>query len=352
MKSNKADIIAVANAAGVSPATVSRAMNHPDLVKLSTRTRIREAIEKTGYIRNRAAQAIHGKRSATIGLILPTVNNAIFAEVMQSFSDAVDAEGFTILIATHGFNLNRELYLLRKLMEHRVDGVALIGLDHAEATFNLLEQHNLPNIAIWNHDNESRISCIGVDNRHIGKIAAEHLLSLGHRRIGLVFPPTGDNDRARGRLDGAHEAINAAGAEIDPNWNITSLYSVSHAKAACLNQLEKHDAPTAILCGNDVIAHGVLYGLSRSGLRAPQDVSVIGIGDFPGSAEIEPTLTTIRLPARTIGRRAGEQLVRMITDSSHNALIREVLDGVESVRSSTGPPKFASLGLDEATRSQ
>ncbi|MGB0506047.1 MAG: LacI family DNA-binding transcriptional regulator [Pikeienuella sp.] len=341
MKPSKADIIAVANVAGVSPATVSRAINHPDLVKPSTRTRIREAIEQTGYIRNRAAQAIHGKRSGTIGLILPTVNNAIFAEVMQSFSDAVDAEGFTILIATHGFDLTREHNLLRKLMEHRVDGVALIGLDHAESTYRLLDQHNLPSIAVWNHATDSRISCIGVDNRRIGAIAAEHLLNLGHRRIGMVFPPTGDNDRARGRLQGAMQAITDAGATVDPNWNVTSLYSVSHAKAVCMKQLSQHDAPTAILCGNDVIAHGVLYGLSRQGLRVPEDVSVIGIGDFPGSAEIEPTLSTIRLPARTIGKRAGEQLVRMIADSNETTMVREVLEGIESIRASTGPPNHS-----------
>src|SRR6056297_293262 len=124
----KSDIVAVAKAARVSPSTVSRAFNHPDLVKATTRKRIDAAVRRLGYIRNRAAQTIHGIRSGTIGLIVPTVDQAIFAELIQSFSEAVEDLGFTILLATHGYDLEREYAVARKMLEHRVDGLALIGL--------------------------------------------------------------------------------------------------------------------------------------------------------------------------------------------------------------------------------
>ena len=157
----RADIVDVAKAARVSPSTVSRSFNHPDLVNPATRKKIDAAIKKLGYIRNRAAQAMHGKRSATIGLIVPTVNHAIFAEVIQSFSDQVDVAGFTILMTSHGYDLDREYRMLRKMLEHRVDGVALIGLDHAPETHALIAEQGVPAMTIWNYDSHSNLSCRG-----------------------------------------------------------------------------------------------------------------------------------------------------------------------------------------------
>ena len=111
----KPDIFDVAKAAWVSISTVSRSYNHPNLVKPSTRKKIEKATQKTGYIRNRAAQIMHGRRSSTIGLVVPTINNAIFAEVIQSFSESLDNYGFTMLIASHGFNLKREYKMVKKI---------------------------------------------------------------------------------------------------------------------------------------------------------------------------------------------------------------------------------------------
>ena len=170
----KADIVDVARRARVSISTVSRSFNHPDLVNPATRKKIERAVQALGYIRNRAAQTMHGRRSGTIGLIVPTIDNAIFAEVVQSFSDAVDHAGFTLLIASHGFDLDREYAVLRKFLEHRVDGVALIGLDHSEPTFQLLDQQAVPVISIWNYEADSRISCVGAENYDAGRMAAEH----------------------------------------------------------------------------------------------------------------------------------------------------------------------------------
>ena len=127
-KQKKADIVAVAIAASVSPATVSRFFNRPELVRLSTRRKIDRTVKKLGYIRNRAAQTIHGIRSGTIGLVVPTIDNTIFAEMIQAFSDEVGLNGFTILLGTHNYNNAREYDVLRKFLEHRVDGVAVVGL--------------------------------------------------------------------------------------------------------------------------------------------------------------------------------------------------------------------------------
>lgn len=316
IKSEKADIIAVAKAAKVSPSTVSRSYNHPELVNPATRRRIQRAVEKLGYIRNRAAQTIHGRRSGTIGLVVPTINHAIFAEVIQAFSDAIDQAGFTLLIASHSYNLEREYDMIRKLLEHRVDGVALIGLEHSQATFNLLEQQSIPALAIWNYAAASSMPCVGADNAQAGRLAARHLTQIGHRQIGLIFPGTEGNDRARDRRIGALEVLEAAKAELREAWNVTAPYSISQAKAAALTVLDLPERPTALLCGNDVLAQGALYAAHACGLRVPEDVSIIGIGDFKGSADIEPGLTTVAIPATDIGTWAGERFAEYITSET------------------------------------
>ncbi|MFY0312157.1 LacI family DNA-binding transcriptional regulator [Leisingera sp. D0M16] len=310
------DIVAVAKAAKVSPSTVSRTFNHPDLVSPATRKKITRAVQKLGYVRNRAAQMMHGKRSGTIGLVVPTINHAIFAEVIQAFSDAIDRAGFTLLLASHGYDLDREYEMVRKLMEHRVDGVALIGLEHSEATSRLIAQQETPAMAIWNYAEESELPCVGADNRLAGRMAAEHLVELGHRDIGLIFPDTRGNDRARHRLEAVLETLEAAGVAVPDGRKSEAPYSVSQAKQAALDLLSAPARPSALLCGNDVIAQGALYAAQRCGLQVPEQLSVIGIGDFKGSAEIEPGLTTVRIPAGTIGTLAGEQFTAFITSDA------------------------------------
>ncbi|WGI22411.1 substrate-binding domain-containing protein [Amylibacter sp. IMCC11727] len=338
-QSGKVDIVAVAKAAKVSASTVSRTFNHPDLVNPATRKKIDRTIRRLGYIRNRAAQAMHGKRSSTVGLVVPTIDHAIFAELVQSFSETLEAAGFTILMTSHGYDLEREYAVVRKLLEHRVDGVALIGLEHSDETYRLLEQQELPTLAVWNFDKASRVSCVGAENMLAGRMAAEHLLELGHRDIGAVFPNTQGNDRSFDRLRGAKAALSEAGITVPENRQWTTPYSVAQAKAVCLEILAKTDRPSALLCGNDVIAQGCLYAAAQRGLRVPQDLSVMGIGDFKGSKDIEPALSTVRLPAQTIGERAAKLIVRLIagekTEITREAFPPKLMERVSTRRLET-----------------
>jgi LacI family transcriptional regulator len=335
-QSYKIDIFSVAKAAGVSAATVSRAMNHPDLVNPTTLRKVEKAIRKTGYVRNRAAQTIHGRRSATLGLVVPTVNYSIFAELVQSFNETVADLGFTLLLATHGYDLGAEYQVLRKLLEHRVDGIALIGLDHSEDTYRLLESRNVPVVAAWSYSGTSRISCIGSDNREAGHVAARHLLSFGHRRIGLVFPPTQENDRARDRLEAVEALLRDAGIEVPDAWRVRSPYSVAHAKSVCRALLSEHRGLTALICGNDIIAQGAISSAMQLGLRIPQDLSIVGIGDFAGSADMYPSLSTVQIPAQQIGVQAGQYLVESLAKSGAAEIVRRKIEVALKPRATTG----------------
>jgi len=315
IKPKKTDIISVAKAARVSPSTVSRAFNHPDLVKATTRKKIDAAVRRLGYIRNRAAQTIHGIRSGTIGLIVPTINHTIFAELVQSFSDAVAEQGFTILLASHDYSLEQEYALTRKMLEHRVDGMALIGIDHAKDTYGLLDQQNIPAILLWNVDDAAPFPCVGSDNYLAGWLIGDHVTGLGHRDIAALFPPLSGNDRAARRFNGMMDALTAAGLDLPPHRQLETTYSISDAKHAVLDLISGGQMPGAILCGNDVLAWGALHALARAGLRVPEDVSVTGIGDFKGSRDLEPPLTTIRIPAPQIGIRGAQMILDSITGS-------------------------------------
>ncbi len=338
----KPDIVDVAKAARVSISTVSRSFNHPELVNPATRKRIDRAVQKLGYIRNRAAQVMHGRRSGTIGLVVPTIDNAIFAELIQSFSNALDNRGFTMLIASHGFDLDREYAMLRKLLEHRVDGLAFIGLEHSEATYQLIDQQGIPTVAIWNYSESSPVSCVGVENTEAGHLAAQHLMSLGHRDIALVFPSTLGNDRAHDRLQGALSLLRSEGIEVPEKWRLDAPYNVTQAKRACIALLEQPERPTAILCGNDIIAQGALYAARHLNLHVPNDLSIMGIGDFHGSAEIEPSLSTVRIPAKSIGVLAAEQIVEAIS-GQHSGVRTNKCDLRLIKRTSTAAPAKHTL---------
>lgn len=309
MAEKKADIIAVSKAARVSPSTVSRYFNHPDLLAASTRRRIETAVRRTGYIRNRAAQTIHGKRSGTIGVMVPTLDHAIFAEVVQAFSDTVAPEGFTILLASHGYDLQREYAILRKFLEHRVDGVALTGLEHDVAVFQLIESQRIPCALMWNYATDAPLTCVGADNTEAGRLIAQHVLDLGHRRIACMFPPALGNDRANARRTAVLETLRAGGVEVPEPWMLNTVYSISASKRDTRALLCQPDRPTALICGNDVLATGALYGAAAEGVQVPRDLSIAGIGDFKGTSEIEPALTTIHLPAVEIGQETGRALL-------------------------------------------
>lgn len=312
----KADIVRVANAARVSISTVSRSFNHPEKVRPETRKKIERAVRKLGYIRNRAAQTMHGIRSGTIGLIVPTMDHAIFSELMEAFARSVEPHGFSMLVASHGYDLEKEYAVARKFLEHRVDGIALIGQEHSEATYQLLAQNQTPAISIWNYDPVSRLPCVGADNQRAGEMAAQYLVDSGHHRIGLLFPPPEGNDRAKGRIDGARRVLDAAGITVPEAWMLQSPYSLSTAKRDVSVLLGSTDRPTALLCGNDVLAAGAIYAAQSTGMSVPNDICVIGIGDFKGSEEMHPALTTIRLPAHSIGQLAGAQLAKAIVTKS------------------------------------
>ncbi|MEM7507369.1 MAG: LacI family DNA-binding transcriptional regulator [Pseudomonadota bacterium] len=334
-------IIEVAQRAGVSPATVSRAYNTPDLVKPDTRKRIEKAAADLGYIRDLLAGSLQNRFSGTFGLVVPTIDNAIFAELIESFAARLRHHDRTMLVAAHGYDLQLEVAIVRSLLERRIDGVALIGFDHNQIPLAMLRDRAVPTLSIWNYRDASPLPCVGADNFEAGRLVAEHLLAMGHRDPVLLFPPTEANDRARDRLAGAMAAIKAYGIDLPPERLRVAPYDLGRAKAIMLDLCEA-DLPSAVICGNDIIAQGVIYACQAAQLAIPGDLSVVGIGDFRGSAHIEPGLTTVRLPAQRIGLTAADILVEMSQSRADPEPWQKLVDITFVERGSTGPPTMGS----------
>ncbi len=331
-----ADIIDVAKAAKVSPATVSRAFNHPGLVRADTRAKIQKAVDELGYIRNRAASAMHGEKSGAVGLIVPTIDNAIFSNLIQAFSTALQDAGQSLLIATHGYDQATEHQLLRKLLEHRVDGVGLIGLSHLDRTFDLIEARETPAVLMWSYGADARLPCVGSDNFKAGAMAAAHICDLGHHRVATVFPPLDGNDRAEKRFSGALSVLGAA----PDAWRRTARYHIGQAREAARELLSGARRPTAILAGNDVIARGVISAASDLAIRVPKDLTVVGIGDFTGSADLTPALTTVRIDAPRVGQAAAEALlVRMGARPGEPPKLQKIPLELKVRETSASPPE-------------
>jgi LacI family transcriptional regulator len=338
MSKSAPGIVEVAALAGVSPATVSRFYNMPAVVRAPTRERIERAAYELGYIRNRAAGALQNRPSGAIGLIVPTIDNSIFAEMIQAFASRLRQTDRSLLIAAHGYDLDEELNLLRSLLEHRIDGVALVGFDHAPELLNLLKSRGTAVISVWNYRAGTNLRCVGTDNTLAGQLVLRHLIELGHRRIGLVFPDTHKNDRARDRAEGVLKQAAAAGIAIPQKWRLQCAYSTAEAKSSVKILLARSDRPTALICGNDIIAHGAIYAAQSLGLKLPEQLSITGVGDFQGSAEIEPGLTTVRLPARRIGARAADAIVNLIEGRADQSEAEGLIKCNLVVRGSTAPP--------------
>ena len=325
----------VARRAGVSTATVSRCLNNPEVLRSETRGRVEEAIAELGYTPHFGARALASNRTWTVGVIIPTMENAIFAHGLQAMEETLSEQGVTMLVATSGYDPERELEKIRALLARGVDGLGLIGFERSDAAYQLMSARSVPFVVIWNYDAVLPYPCVGFDNRAAAAAMTERVLSFGHRRIAMISGLTGINDRARARLNGVRDALATHGLALPPEKLIESVYSFAGGEEAASRLLAAPDPPTAIICGNDVLAVGALRAARRAGLHVPEDISIIGFDDIDLASTTEPPLTTVRAPHQRMGRAAAEMLLALPEDGESGTHIRFETEVIE--RGSLGP---------------
>jgi len=304
----------VANAAQVSTATVSRCINTPDLVSKPTRDRVNAAILSLGYTPNFAARFMAVKRTFTIGAIIPTMENAIFARGLQAFQGALQQRGFTMLVASSAYSAKAEEEQIRTLVARGADGLLLIGHDRDPAIYDYLARQQVPFLVAWSYDETAAVPSIGFDNRAAMRALCQQIIAMGHRDIAMISGVSGQNDRARMRIAGARDAMAAHG--LDPNSlaPVEVPYSIADGATAFAGLMARQPRPSVVLCGNDVLAVGALRGARQLGLTVPADVSITGFDDIELAQVASPELTTVHVPHRKMGEMAAEELVAMIEE--------------------------------------
>ncbi len=333
--SAKQGIRAVAARAGVSTASVSRALNNPDAVSPSLRARIEQAIEALGYIPHAPARILSSRRSRTLGAIVPTIDNTMFARGIASLQQYLSSVGYMLFLTTSGYDLDVELQQARNLISRGVDGLVLRGDCHHDELRKLLAHNAVPFINVGIYQPDRPYPCVGTNNEAAAHRAATHI-ELGHRRIGIVSALQRNNDRASARVAGFRRALAENHLELPARWHVEVPYTLDDAREAARHLLNLEDRPTAVVCGNDVIAYGVLLEAERSGFSVPRDLSVVGFDDLDWSRHLRPSLTTIHVPTGETWQRAGEYLVRSL--AGEQAIMHREIDFSLVVRELTAAP--------------
>jgi len=333
----------VARRAGVSIATVSRALRGLPDVATATRDRVLAAAAELDYVASPFAARLASGRTATVGLVVPFVNRWFFAEVIDTVETSLRAAGFDLLLYNLGNPAGRTKFFEAMPMRKRVDGVLVASLVLDDDEFAALTELERP-IGLLGLTRPGTVSA-GIDDVAAARTAVDHLTSLGHRRIGLIG---GDTDDPMAftpplhRRDGYHDALRAVGVTADPALEHLGYFTVAGGRAATRALLALDDRPTAIFAESDEMAYGVLRECSDAGLRVPEDVAVVGFDDQPLSELLR--LTTVRQPVTDQALDVTTRLLAQLAHGSEPPAAAAVTLPTELVvRASTGVCDDAGL---------
>lgn len=311
----------VAKRAGVSTATVSRALNRSGKVSDETRERVMQAVDLLGYTPHFGARAMAAKRTTTIGAIIPTMENAIFARGIQAFQEKLHALGYTLLVASNAYQPELEAEQIRALVARGADGLLLIGYERDEAIYEYLDKRGVPTLIAWSFSKQIQRPAIGFDNRASMRALADKVLSMGHRHVGIISGIVQGNDRAAGRLGGIQDALRAHGLDPSAAPMVETPYEIENGARAFETLMQSNPRPTVVMCANDVLAVGALQQARAMNIDVPGDVSVTGFDDIELARITTPSITTVHVPHRRMGDRAATELIEMVERKSAGASI-------------------------------
>lgn len=319
----------VARLAGVSVATVSRTLASPERVLPETRDKVNAAVEQAGYRPNRMAVQFRSRRTGNLVILVPVIANTFFARVISGAQQAAQAAGYRLLLCDTQGQAEIEKQFAELVHAHQADGV--IQLRASDPFSDCAESPPLVNACEVIQG--GRHPTISLDNRGAAKAMTQHLIDLGHRRIGLIKGPK-SSPLTQDRVAGYEDALMGAGISRDLALICHGDFTLQAGFDGAGTMLELPDRPTALFCENDEMAIGALKRIKQQGLRVPEDISLVGFDDIPFAAYCDPPLTTIAQPAEMFGQKAVEMLIALI-EKSPLALRHVVLPFELALRGST-----------------
>ena len=329
----------IAKAAGVSHATVSRALNGNSLISEPTAAAIRELARHMGYVPSAAARGLRTNRSRVIGVVVSRIDNPYFGEVVQGIEEALQGAGYSIFVASSYLDYKHERSIVQAFGEHRVDGVIIGSVTFNHEHAQILKGYGVPVVVINNQSPREYANAIAHDDVYGAQQVTAHLADLGHRRIAYL-----GNRQAtrinRDRLRGYRLACEARGLTVDPELVIQSDGSeIENGESAMEALFSLPRLPDAVFCFNDLMAIGALKTLQRRGVEVPTQLSLAGFDNIPYSAYTSPALTTFDQPKRLIGFDAASMLLELIkngeSSNGHKTTVTRRIRGELLVREST-----------------
>ncbi len=326
----------VAARAGVSKASVSRALNQPESVSSATLERVLAAARELSYVPNAMARGLATGKSGIVGLIVPDSTNPVFAHIARGCADQLLAHGLTVALYNSDEQYAREC-ALRLLNEQRQAEGLILASQAALPSGNgePSPATTLPTVYVERDPDGPRVDAVYIDNRQAARLACEHLLALGHRRIAIVTGLLG-TVTGSGRLAGFVESLREAGIALPDRYVLEGNFKLEGGRKAAEELLALVEPPTAAFVSSDLMAYGLVSGLRERGWRVPEDVSVVGCYDLPMSSLFTPSLTTVHVPLHGIGRQAARLLLRRL-QRPHRSSTVKVVPVVLTVRQSTRP---------------
>ncbi|MCW8348160.1 DNA-binding transcriptional regulator CytR [Vibrio sp. ZSDZ65] len=328
----------VAQLAGVSTATVSRALMNPEKVSSSTRKRVEEAVLEAGYSPNSLARNLRRNESKTIVTIVPDICDPYFSEIIRGIEDAAIEHGYLVLLGDSGQSQKRENSFVNLVFTKQADGMLLLGTD-LPFDISKPEQKNLPPIVMaCEFAPELELPTVHIDNLTSAFEAVNYLSQLGHKRIAQISGP----DTAflcRFRQQGYQQALRRAGIPMNPSYTAKGDFTFEAGAKSVRTLLALPEPPTAIFCHNDIMAIGAMQEAKKLGLRVPQDLSFVGFDDIQFAQYCDPPLTTISQPRYEIGRQAMYTMLEVLQGVDVRAGSR-LLDTELVIRDSAAPPRI------------
>ena len=326
----------VAEHANVSTATVSRLINKTSYISPETAKKVWSAIEELGYYPNINARGLASGRSLLLGLIVSDIVNPFFPELVKSFEEYAVEKGFEVITANTNYNPARTAMRVRSLIERRVDGVAVMTSEMDQALIDELSTRGIPIVFLDTGEIQENISNIRIDYEQGISEAVNHLLELGHRRIGFISGPL-DLKSAKIRRSAFLKFLRQKGIIEKKELIVVGDHKISGGRTAMRQLLEVKDRPTAVFASNDLTAIGALQELRTHGLHVPTDISLVGFDDIALAESTDPPLTTVNISRSLVAEAAFNSLYELISGATE--IGRELL--VETtlvVRESTARP--------------
>mgnify|MGYP005839761069 CR=1 FL=1 len=309
-------ILEVARAAGVSKSTVSRVLNGVP-VSEEARRRVEAAIKALNFNPNAQARGLSLRRNHLVGVVVPEIARIFYGEVLEGIESALAETGFDMIVCSTRNRRGRELSLTKLLWSKRVDGLILVTPREFSPKRLRALKGEIP-IVLVDGVSDS-FSSISVDNFAGGFIATEHLLKLGHRRIGLILGPA--TKESQERLRGYRKALEAYGCPFVPELIRTGDYLFASGLRAMEELLALAERPTAVFATSDLMAIGALKAAGAHGVKVPEEMALVGFDDIEAAQWTSPTLTTVRQPLRQLGEIGGRTIVKAITERSEQTRI-------------------------------